>query len=340
MRVGVLGINHKLAGLELREQLAKTCHRRLAPGRSTHGAHSFVLLSTCNRTEVYFTSEDLALTHSYLLCILRNEVFEDFDQKLYSYFGKDCLQHLCRVTAGLDSAIVAETEIQGQVKDAYESAQEYHRLPFEIHYLFQKSLGIAKKARTLLPQKPGLPDIEHAILQTGQHFFHSLTQPKILFVGASGINSKILSYLKSKSLNKITLCNRSDEKGKSLATKHDIPYVCWSAKDTWHDYDWVIFGTKAPDFLISPACTPSSLPSQKLIIDLSVPRNVDPLLARHKNITLLNIDQINRRLHIRKKRMEHSLHAAEALVSQAICQHMSLFKEKENSRFRICAIGA
>ena len=82
MKVGVLGINHKLASLDLREVLAKICQRRLHPAQSTHGDHSFVLLSTCNRTEVYFSSNDLAETHSYLLNILRNDVDEDFDQKL------------------------------------------------------------------------------------------------------------------------------------------------------------------------------------------------------------------------------------------------------------------
>lgn len=193
MRVGVLGINHKLAGLELRELLAKICYRRLHPGQSTHGEHSFVLLSTCNRTEVYFSSANLAETHSYLLSILRNDVNEDFDQKLYSYFGQDCLLHLCRVTAGLDSAIIAETEIQGQVKSAYELAQEFHVLPFELHYLFQKSLGIAKKVRTVLPTKPGLPDVGQAIFQTGQHLLKGSSQKFCSSAPPTSMNQSSLS---------------------------------------------------------------------------------------------------------------------------------------------------
>ena len=121
----MLGINHKLADLKLRELLAKASQRRFGAGISTHGSHHFILLSTCNRTEIYFCSDDLAATHTYLLSILRNEVDEEFDQKLYSYFGRDCFHHLARVTAGLDSAIVAETEIQGQVKKAYEFAAQF-----------------------------------------------------------------------------------------------------------------------------------------------------------------------------------------------------------------------
>lgn len=339
MRVGILGINHKLASLELRELLAKICYRRLHPGKSTHGEHSFVLLSTCNRTEVYFSSSNLTETHSYLLSILRNDINEDFDQKLYSYFGHDCLLHLCRVTSGLDSAIIAETEIQGQVKSAYELAQEFHVLPFELHYLFQKSLGIAKKVRTVLPTKPGLPDVGYAIFQTGQHLFKDVKDPKILFVGASDINEKILTFLKSKRYSQISLCNRSQEAGEMLAGKHRIPFLKWNEIASWQNYDWIILGTKAPDFLIN-CDLPLETVSQKLIIDLSVPRNVDPMLARHPKVTLLNIDQINRRLIIRRKSLSHSIHAAEDLLQKTIGQQMKLFHEKESTRLRICAISA
>jgi len=400
MRVGIIGINHKLANLELRELLAKTCQRRFNPENSTHGSHSLVLLSTCNRTEVYFSSEDLASTHCYLLNILRQNVGDDFDQKLYSYFGQDCLLHLCRVTAGLDSAIIAETEIQGQVKIAYELAKGCHSLPFEMHYLFQKALAIAKKARSFLPLKPGLPDIEHAILQTGQHFFKEMPIINILFVGASEINEKIIAYFKpnllpmngsdsnsfpleacknkggilenippsfsepkvrtsrekiisnptafiggklgfkNKHLHQISLCNRTFEKGKLIANKHGLQVLPWDQLNSWHTYDWIIFGTKASTCLVSSHALPPNLSTPKLIIDLSVPRNADPLLSRHPAITLLNIDQLNRGLQIRKNRLLASLSHAEDFVSQTISQQFKLFQEKERNPLRICAISA
>lgn len=340
MRVGVLGINHKLAGLELRELLAKICHRRLHPGQSTHGEHSFILLSTCNRTEIYFSSENLADTHSYLLSILRQDVSEDFDQKLYSYFSKDCLLHLCRVTSGLDSAIVAETEIQGQVKNAYETAQQFRRLPFELHYLFQKALGIAKKARSVLPAKPGIPDIGHAIYQTGQYLSKELADPKILFVGASDINETILSFMKSKQLSNITLCNRTKENGQEAAAKHQVTFAPWDEVKNWQAYDWVIFGTKATDYLLHSGMSVDACVGRKLVIDLSVPRNVDPKLSTHPSITLLNIDQINRRLKVRRKHLFDSLHQAEEMIADSIAQQMKLFEEKEKSRLRLHTMTA
>jgi len=257
MRVGVLGINHKLANLELREALAKICQKRLQfppfsnPHFSAHGLQSFVLLSTCNRTEVYFSSDDLAETHSYLLSILRENVEDDFDQKLYSYFGQDCLKHLSRVAAGLDSAIVAETEIQGQVKTAYETTHEYQTLPFDIHYLFQKSLAISKRIRNILPQKPGLPDIEHAIYQTGSALITEKQNPSILFVGTSLINEKVLGYFKEKKLKNIAITNRSEDKGRLFALKYQTHFIPWSNLVNWPHFDWVIVATKASHFLIT-----------------------------------------------------------------------------------------
>lgn len=334
MRVGVIGINHKLANLELRELLARACQRRFVAGSSLHGDHTFVLLTTCNRTEVYFTSEDLAVTHSYLLRVLRNEVNDDFDQKVYSYFGHDCFLHLSRVTAGLDSAIVAETEIQGQVKAAYEQAVKHITLPGELHYLFQKALKIGKQIRTDLPMGRGMPDVEHAIFNAGIGVFKTPQEAKILFVGASDINRKILSFLKSKNIHDISICNRTVDRAHAIAEEYQVRPLNWNNLSGWHEYNWVIFGTKAPEYLIKHSDLPSQKFSQKLIIDLCVPRNVEPILGLAPGITLLNIDQINRILNARKQHMTQTLNRAETLIAAAAKQHIALFKEKD-TRLRL-----
>ncbi len=340
MRVGVVGINHKLADLKLREMLAKACQRRFGPGACIHGHHSFVLLSTCNRTEIYFSSYDLPSTHSYLLSILRNEVDQEFDQKLYSYFGSDCFLHLSRVTAGLDSAIVAETEIQGQVKAAYETSVEYATLPGDIHYLFQKSLKIGKQVRTELPLRRGLPDLEDAILNAGLGMFPTPHETKILFVGASDINLKVIHFLKAKSLNKITLCNRSKGYAQSLAEKYQLNLIDWPLVSNWHHFDWIIFGTKSHEHLITPRQIPDHPISRKLIIDLCVPRNVDPTIGNHCQVTLLNIDQINRSLSIRRQQMNDTLSKAEEIVQDAAKRHTKLFLDKAKVREHLLAVGA
>lgn len=334
MRVGVIGINYRLADLKLREMFAKVCHLRFKPSAMTHFDHPLVTLSTCNRMEVYFSSEVLAETHSYLLNVLRDnleEAPETFDQKLYSYFGIDCFQHLSRVTAGLDSAIVAETEIQGQVKAAYEESATHLSLPSELHFIFQKALTIGKRIRNELPMGRGMPDIEHAILATGTGLFPHAQNAKILFIGASDINTKIISFLISKNIRNITICNRTYSSAQEVAKKYSIATLNWENVFHWHTYDWIIFGTKATDRLITKKNLPH-LTEQKLIIDLSVPMNVDPALGKEQAITLLNIDEINHLLESRRQKMATILEQAEAFVDNATRRQIDLFQEKAEKR--------
>lgn len=332
MRVGIVGINHKLADLKLRERLAKACQKRFGPFQAVHGDHHFILLSTCNRTEVYFSSNDLAATHSYLLSILRTDVEEEFDHKLYSYFGTDCFSHLTRVTSGLDSAIIAETEIQGQVKTAYEGATEFHSLPKDLHFLFQKALGIAKRIRSELQLGRGMPNLEHAILQTGKQLFPYCEQTRVLFVGASEINQKILKFLKTKNFAHLTLCNRSDKHGRTLAKGYGVHYLAWDDLKNWSCYDWIIVGTKSPDYLIKREDIDRELDSQKLMIDLCVPRNVEPKVGQLAGMALLNIDQINRLLKMRHRCMTHALAEAEQRITQATTQQARRYVEQLQSR--------
>lgn len=333
MRIGVVGINHKLADLQLRELLAKGSQRRFGAGSSAHRDHSFVLLSTCNRTEIYFCSEDLSTTHTYLLNILRQEVPQEFDQKLYSYFGHDCFLHLSRVAAGLDSAIIAETEIQGQVKNAYEAAAEYTQLPKDMHFLFQKALRIGKKVRTDLPLQRGLPDIEHAILNIGWQELKNPSEAKVLFVGASDINQKILQFFIEKQMRHLAICNRSTASAEKIATNKGIATLPWSQLNEWHNFDWIIFGTKAPEYILTPRQLPKELQQDKLIIDLSVPRNVDPLLGRHPHLILFNIDQINRTLKNRKQQVIHTIAQAEHMIATSTKNLINAFHEKELQQF-------
>lgn len=324
MRVGVVGINHKQASVQLREKLAKTCEKWFGSERSHE---TFILLSTCNRIEIYFTSDNLADTHTNILHVIRQEVDESFDQKMYSFFGEDCFFHLSSVTAGLDSAIIWETEIQGQVKAAYEKGSS---LPYELHYLFQKSLKNGKLLRKRYQGIRGIPDIEHAILDVGMKATHHTNTPNILFVGASAINLKILTHLKNKGLKRITLCNRTDSRASHHAYRHHIQSLPWSELHTFHQFDWVIFGTKSPTPLIIPdVCRPSK---NQLILDLCVPRNVDPQIGNLSHITLHNIDEIHRLLEGRRQRIAHLAREAELFLEGVIKRQLHSFRRKTKIR--------
>lgn len=330
MRIGMLGINHKLAELKLRELFAKVCRTRFGPEACNARHHPSVLLSTCNRTEIYFSSPDLAATHSHVMSILKNDIPEEFDQKLYSFLEADCFQHLIRVTSGLDSAIVAETEIQGQVKDAYETAASIIPLPSELHFLFQKALKMGKTIRTHYPIRRGIPDLEHAILNLGHQHFTSCENRSLLFLGASDINRKILHFLMGKKLKNISIANRSDDTAMQWASDCGIRFLPWSQKEDWQTFDWVIVGTSAHHYLVTK---PSAQPRTKLILDLCVPRNVDPLLTQVPGVTLMNIDELNVQLQVRREKLYASLAKAEQIVAQGARRLTTTFRKKQTQRW-------
>lgn len=305
MRVGVIGINHKQAGLELRGLLASVCTRRFTPGQSLHPHHAIIPLSTCNRTEIYFSSSNLAETHSHLLAIMKREIPCDFEQKLYSFFGIDCFLHLSRVAGGLDSALIGETEIQGQVRTSYETAKLSASLPKELHFLFQKALKNGKLLRSLLPKRA--EGIEELIFSIGKERAGELSQIKVLVIGASQINLKILRYLKQRKVQ-LTLMNRTEEKGVKLANELEIPFLPLSALSSWKEFDWIISGTKAATPLLT-LTEKEALPSPKLLFDLSVPRNI---AGSNRHATLFHIDDLHQKLkgespHLLIERAEENL---------------------------------
>lgn len=327
MRVGVLGINHKLANLNLRELVARACQRRFALGGSTEGETALILLTTCNRTEIYFSSKDLVNTHQFLLQIFREELENGSDQKVYSFFGPDCFHHLARVTAGLDSAIIGETEIQGQVKSAYESALSSFAFPSDIHFLFQNALKIGKKVRTAFNLERGFPDLQHALFQLGELLFPASQEVKILFVGASNVNAKIIQHFKTKNIKNMTLTNRSFVSAELMANEHQVQVLSWDQKEQWLEYDWIIFGTKSLQYLLSHEEL-ESIDKRKVIFDLSVPRNVDPKIKNHPLVNLFNIDQINQFLKKRKQLIQQTLEHAEDLVANESKKNTERFQVK------------
>jgi glutamyl-tRNA reductase len=334
MKIAVLGVNHKLANVQLREKIAKSCQRHFSSRAPSFDSCKVVLLSTCNRTEVYFSSLHLAETHSQILNLLRADIDDEFDQKLYTYFGPDCFSHLCRVTAGLDSAILGETDIQGQVKQAYEQAHMAESLPKELHYLFQKALAIGKRIRSSIPITGPTPSIEHAILHAGQQALRDFTKSSILFVGASSINRKLLDFFHHHGIDKdITLCNRSYAGVQQFAAKYALKLLPWESLSHWYKYDWVICGTKATEHLITKESLPRKIKAPKLLIDLGVPRNIDPKVERNKKIILWNIDQLASIEGHEDKNLQ-IFNQADAIVNDATERHLWLFRQKEERQKR------
>ncbi len=325
MRIGVLGINHKSSELIFREQLAKACQLRIGYEQGIAERLGVVVLSTCNRTEIYFSDEDLPSAHSELLQMFREEIPDSFEHKLYTYFGVDCFAHLAQVTSGLDSVILAESEIQRQVKVAYEKTRRDYRLPSCIHYLFQKCLKIGKQIRSSVAIARGQVHLPEMVFQLAGC---SLDQ-KVFFVGNSEINRKILFYVFSKGMRKISLCTRSVASARHLEEAYGVNLIDFSQLSKWKEHDLIICGTNCAEYLLLHSdLKEGEKLFPKLMLDLSVPRNVEPTLGLHPQITLMNMEEVGHLIEKKQQRDEGEIQKAVAQVRKQAEMHVNLFNLK------------
>ncbi|WP_194847648.1 glutamyl-tRNA reductase [Candidatus Neptunochlamydia vexilliferae] len=310
MQVGIIGINHKSSSLALREKLARLFQAEFGPKDG-------VLLSTCNRTELYFSGGPLAERHSAILDRLKGVGLH----ALYSYFGPDCFNHLSRVISGIDSAIFGESDIQRQVKLAYENARQKEKLSHELHYLFQKGLKIGKEMRSsfLLSKKGAL--LPHAIHSIVEWQGRTLENSRCLFVGNSSINRKLISYFHYKGARDLTLCTRTEGNVFHVVT------TGWEVLERWDDFDVVVCGTYHDGYVLEK----KEGAKETLLFDLSVPRNIDPALANHPRLKLYNIDQIG--VMAQKNRGEKEIALCETVIEKAVARQMQLFKKRKQAKW-------
>lgn len=279
MQIGVLGINHKSAPLKLREQVAQACCSCREPDKVT--------LSTCNRTEIYFSGENLAEMQCHVFAELKKRLNHSSEHAFYSFFGPECFYHLASVTTGIDSKLLAETDIQRQVKVAYEMARLRGTLSPSLHYLFQKSLKLAKDARSRFSLFQSTLHLEGMIYQTVDRILSE--NPQLLFIGNSDANRKIIHYFYRRKKGRLTLVSRDLETAYPFALDYGLTLKSRDELSNAHLYDGIIAATTTDQYLLT------ALPMQKqtrLILDLSVPRSIHPDLGLDPSLTLLNMEQM------------------------------------------------
>ncbi|MGC1877928.1 MAG: glutamyl-tRNA reductase [Rhabdochlamydiaceae bacterium] len=330
MRIGVLGINYKSSEIGTRESVSKACQIKISQGSAIAEDYRCVVLSTCNRLEIYFSCENLAEAHSALLNMLREEIDTAFEHKLYSFFGLDCFMHLAGVTSGLDSAIIAESEIQRQVKVAYEQTLLHYSLPSCMHFLFQKSLKLGKQIRSTFSLSQNGVTIAKILFQLSEHLLGGLSDLPVLFIGNSEINRKGMAHFKRKGVKKITLCTRSLLSAKEMSEKEGLTLLPWEKLPSWQEYPLIICGSNAARYIVD---NPGENLTARLIFDLSVPRNVDPILARHPKLILLNMEELTVLIERKQEKNLLEINRAETLILEGVQRYYHTFRQKEKRTF-------
>lgn len=309
MHVVVVGFSHLSAPLSLREQLSPHI-------QNLKGSRLFdplpVILSTCNRCEVYLASHDIAQTHQSFITYLRERLDIPFEENLYTLFNFDAFSHLTRVCCGFESARVFETEIQGQVRSAYESIRA--EVPKALHLYFQNALKISKRVRTEFQTTLTPPSLATLVQGSLEQHFGSLRATKGLVVGVSAINKPLLHRLSQQA--SITVCNRTESKAIEYAKRIHSAYLSWEQLPTGLDsYDWVVSATTTPTYIITPDMVDRNSALQ-FCIDLGVPRNIDPSLSSSTR-RVLHLDELTDRLHLNRSRALHALEVTLSLTESA-----------------------
>lgn len=298
----VLGATHHRAPLAVRERLAldaaatEALRGELA---GITGLREFTVVSTCNRIEFYgvAAAPEAAADVSARFCARQKFSLAEFESFRLSLAGADAVRHLLEVTAGLDSQMLGETEILGQVKEAYSTAQAKGHTGAVLNRVFQKAFQSAKHVRTNTAISEGQVSVANVAVDLALNIFGQLGAARLCLMGAGEIGEKTARAFQSRGTGSITVANRGFERALELATAlgaSAMPYEQREAR--LGEFDIVVCATSAPDIIVSRAATAAAMskrPAQPLFfIDLALPRDVDPTVAGLQNVFLYNLDDL------------------------------------------------
>ena len=326
MNLFCVGLSHHNADVEAREYFAG--HVESDRALRNCGCNEALVLSTCNRVEVYAASEKRVSTDEIARCLIRADSPHRFAPPFYRYEGEKCAQHLFRVASGLDSMVVGETEILGQAKKAYEAARATGVAGRYLHRLFQRAFRVAKQVRTHTEITRGAVSVGSVAVDLAHKIFGDLQNCKVLVLGAGETSERTIRALVSRGVADLRVSNRSPERGEALALAVNgraIAFEQWLGQ--CREIDILITSTSSEvPLLWQEKLAPmlrERIDRPLFIIDIAVPRDVAPDVNALDGIYLYDIDSL-------QSIAEQSLATRRAQVAaaeQIISQHVAEFDE-------------
>ena len=291
-----VGISHHTANVETRERYLP--RRRGESLRTDCGCAEAVMLATCNRVELYAAARDTVTTQQVAHCLARREAPPGEDGSgFYRYEGEECVRHLFRVVCGLDSIVIGETEILGQVKKAYALARESGSAGPLLHRLFQRAFHVAKQVRSRTEITRGAVSVGSVVVDLAVKIFRDLAQRKVLLLGAGEMSERTARALRARGVSDIRVSNRSFERAERLAASvqgRAVAFQHWP--NECREIDILISSTAAPEPLLTPEILGplirERLERPLFIIDAAVPRDVAPEVNEMDGVFLYDIDAL------------------------------------------------
>ena len=319
----MVGLNHRTAPVELRERLtfSHTHLDALLPGLPQQlNAAGVVLLSTCNRTELYISAENPTETRSRTLEFIRTHAkSSDLDPLLYIQEETAAVQHLFRVTSGLDSMVVGEHEILGQVKQAYHASHTAGCVDKLINVLFQRSLYVGKRVRTETGLSIGSASVASVAVSLAERLFGGLQGREIMILGAGKMAELTAKHLLSQKVRSIMVSNRTFERACELAKQFNGSALHFEEAFQQMDRpDIIICSTAAPHPIIKPEHIQHIMQKRKgrslFFIDIAMPRDVHPDVHQIDNVYVYNIDDLQTIVAGNVAKRSGEIQAAEGII--------------------------
>ena len=330
-----IGTSHHSAPLDFREKLAfseKQILQSLPVLREHHGLRETVILSTCNRVEIYGATDanDGRVTLCDFLteyCQIDSEALEKFT---YAFYDLDAVRHLFRVSASLDSMVVGESQILGQVKEAYDTSLAAGGSGPVLNRLFPKAISVGKRVRTETNIASGAVAISYAAVELAKKIFQTLENKTVAIIGAGEMSELTAQCLVENGASRVIVSNRTYERAVRVAEKFNAVPVAYDANLHFLvDADIVISSTNASEYLIKHRPVTEIMKKRKhrymFLIDIAVPRDIDPNVGNVENAFLYNIDDLESVVASNLKERDREAEVAGSIVDeQAIRFHSGL----------------
>jgi glutamyl-tRNA reductase len=323
MNLFCVGLSHHTAKVEMRERFAGHAETECILRKA--GCAEALLLTTCNRVEVYGASEKRISTDEIARC-LTPKIEGDADRHspaFYRYEDEKCMQHLFRVASGVDSMVVGETEILGQAKEAYEAARASGAAGPFLHRLFQRAFRVAKQVRTHTEITRGSVSVGSVAVDLAQRIFGQLSGCKVLVLGAGKTSERTARALVSRGVHDLRVSNRSIDRAHELARVVDgraVPFDEWPAQ--CREIDILITSTSSKTPLLRPEnlgpMLRGRLDRPLFIIDIAVPRDVDPSVNELEGVYLYDIDSLKSVAEQSLALRRQQIAAAEAIIAEHV----------------------
>ncbi len=334
MTLLALGINHKTAPVALREKVAfspDTLDQALNSLLAQPLVQGGVVLSTCNRTELYLSVEQQENLQEQLvnwLCEYHQLSREEVLSSLYWHHGNDAVSHLMRVASGLDSLVLGEPQILGQVKKAFADSQRGHSLSSELERMFQKTFSVAKRVRTETDIGASAVSVAFAACTLARQIFESLSTVNVLLVGAGETIELVARHLREHKVKKLIIANRTRERAQLLADEVGAEVVNLAEIDVrLAEADIIISSTASPLPIIGKGMVERALKARRnqpmLLVDIAVPRDVEPEVGKLANAYLYSVDDLQQIIEKNMAQRKAAAVQAESIVVQESGEFMA-----------------